>query len=68
MVSTNVCTKWNNYASGLSLSSSGLGKFIHGVHQQLQVLVYQIYTSGGYNTVMNGHAGYANTSKANNGL
>ena len=53
---------------GLSFDNSGLGKSgSWGTPTTTGSGIPNFYTSGGYNSTMNGHAGYANTAKSNNG-
>ena len=53
---------------GMSFDSSGLGKSgSWGTPTTLGSGIESFYTSGGYNSVMNGHAGYPSAVRANNG-
>jgi len=54
---------------GLSFDSSGIGKSgSWNTPTTIGSGIPNFYTSGGYNSTMNGHAGYANTTKSQNGL
>ena len=53
---------------GLSFDNSGIGKSgSYNTPTTIGSGIPNFYTSGGYNSTMAGHAGYANTTQSNNG-